>query len=913
MRRDVGGMMILLAGLAFQSQAIRAQEPEKLPAEERRLNAATFREGLRKRGLTELLELHLHDFPPQGRAAELRMRRDLKLSESADAFLSPEARKAALEEANRLLAELIEQDSNSPDRFEWRFAYAHSLIYDESDPFITRLLYRGGNSEDRRELRARTAPALASLEVLKQELEKEYDRLDHLSVTEFNSLEREGHIERLDVLAPRADYLMLWCLYYDALAREENDLLRADRLGRILDLLERQPAILETPHEDSKVQVQGLVLAGMTRRLLDDHSKSREHFDRALAIVHRLSTEERSRVHWAIVLAHVESIRNDCEDARFESAAKGLARLREVEQAPGADAFGLLLVAALLERSVLQAQAQEATKQDESQKAAKFTTNAWRVPMRLIEQFPTRRDEVYAALTDLIPPDADPELLDPISRSALVAGWLARADDNQSQREQLLHKAITVGEQLVKAPPADADSLTSEVLFNVGIAKFRLGDRSGAAEAFRRVATGFANFSEGRRAAVLAVELAASAFNEAPAEQQSDLAIPYRAAMETLLNTYADSDEAKHWRFFYAQLLEQLGQHDHAATQYAMVGSGHEYIRDSMLGRLRALAARLRQFASTTEAPGGPPESLVREFQSTLQQFLETMSPRNAESVADDSTARLLAAATLLGAEVNILHGIDQPERALQQLDRFEETFGNQQDLLDRVWRVRLLAYDRLDRLTDAAAALPVFLTASPANAGATLQSLYDDLAEQIETLREKGSTRAQQKAQLALVVARELVAWAERQSDPALGMDRLRLGVQFAEASLAAESLSQARELFEKVLREIDGSTASPNQAFLQAKARIGLAETLYRAGDFAAALPLFNDLAMRLDNDHPFRWKSLLRDLQCRTALKAPPDEIIKVIHQHEYLHPEMGGPVLLAEFQRLLRENQRRIDRG
>ena len=89
------------------------------------------------------------------------------------------------------------------------------------------------------------------------------------------------------------------------------------------------------------------------------------------------------------------------------------------------------------------------------------------------------------------------------------------------------------------------------------------------------------------------------------------------------------------------------------------------------------------------------------------------------------------------------------------------------------------------------------------------------------------------------------------------------------------------------------------------------GLAEAEFQLKKWEVALPRFNALAVGLPATDPRRFKSLLRDLQCRTALKHPPRGILKVIEQQRFLNPDLGGPVLAEEFEKLERENQRRGD--
>ncbi len=81
----------------------------------------------------------------------------------------------------------------------------------------------------------------------------------------------------------------------------------------------------------------------------------------------------------------------------------------------------------------------------------------------------------------------------------------------------------------------------------------------------------------------------------------------------------------------------------------------------------------------------------------------------------------------------------------------------------------------------------------------------------------------------------------------------------------------------------------------------------------DFTAALPQFNRLATGLPPTDAIRWRALLRDLQCRTALDHPATGIVRVIRQQKRLDPDLGGPGIAPQFERLLRDNQRRLDEG
>ncbi|MHC4695561.1 MAG: tetratricopeptide repeat protein [Planctomycetota bacterium] len=183
-------------------------------------------------------------------------------------------------------------------------------------------------------------------------------------------------------------------------------------------------------------------------------------------------------------------------------------------------------------------------------------------------------------------------------------------------------------------------------------------------------------------------------------------------------------------------------------------------------------------------------------------------------------------------------------------------------------------------------------------------------MADQVKKLRSDGAElSAKGKAEVALVLAKQIVVWADKYTTTSAQTDRRALDVQLAEAYLHAGRFERSRELFGTLVVTDEGSALPTDPTDL--RAMLGYAESLFQLGDWSAALPTFNKLAIALPPADPIRWKSLLRDLQCRTALGQPPGDLINVIEQQRFLYPDLGGPALAAEFQKLQRENQRRAD--
>ena len=158
-------------------------------------------------------------------------------------------------------------------------------------------------------------------------------------------------------------------------------------------------------------------------------------------------------------------------------------------------------------------------------------------------------------------------------------------------------------------------------------------------------------------------------------------------------------------------------------------------------------------------------------------------------------------------------------------------------------------------------------------------------------------------------MVAQQINAWGERSPANDSFLDQEARTLQLAQANLSAGHPQQALALFESYLSGT--GSAVPHQDPRARHAVVGRAEAYFQLGEFGRALVEFNRLATSLPAEHPVRWKSLLRDLECRTALKEPPQGIIKVIHQQRQLYPTLGGPTLAGRFEKLLRENERRAD--
>ncbi|MHC5111174.1 MAG: hypothetical protein ACYTHJ_14995 [Planctomycetota bacterium] len=920
--RPAGVLVLAIIVLLSVSPATPAAAQQKSgrkdkekPAEETRMSSSVFRAGLRKRGLTELLDLHLVDFPPAGKLPSLLMRRDLRLSEFADTSRPLAERRNAIATANRLLEEAIQEAPRDKRRWQWMFDLTHALIYKEAEPYYSSILYRGGNEYDRSSLSRLTERAAANGRTLAEELRNEYDNIDNLSLGEFERLEQSGHIEMLDTLTPRAEYLLAWTLFYDALPRDD-DAKRSDNLQQILEYFRQNAGLLETPHDQSKVQVQAYLLVGMTNRLLNDHPQSRDALARAVAIANRIdNTRDRDAVRWAALLGRIEAVRNESDAGRLRESLNRLEALRKFIKDECNNEFSYRLILALQERELFKKEALSPTSSPSDKR--KNLRLAWRPLFDLRARYPNQRDEINAAVFDLIEAPDRFSNLDPIETAAVVAGLLTGNQGRNATERHSLQHVIDIGTTFVEQASSEVIEIVPEVLYNVAVAHYLRGEHGSAAQAFLQVAREHPTFDAAHRASVFAVELAFSFYDEQGQDEQQGEATTevrdlYLSALETLLNKFPKSDEAKYWRFYYAQSLYELGRFEEAEPQFGKVHDKHQQYLRSVLLRLRCMANSLRSIDSN-EGKILAVNQRIDQFQDLRRDFARMLQQAEGKPGVDDVRQRLLrslgARALLLDAEVQVLKLVNKPANALNMLSNFEETYPELKNLSGRVWKVRLLSFEKLGRIDEAANAIPAFLAADPENAGPTLQVLYQSLSEQARTVNELRTGTADKKALLAVLLAEQVYAWSTRTGSEATAEDQRQLLIQLAGANLHAGQFQKARDIFEQCGAS-PGRPADERES-IQLELETGYAETLYKLEKYDEALVKFNRLATGLAPDKPERIKCLLRDLQCRTALEQTPEGIIKVIKQQRYLHDAIEKSPYAPEFDRLLRENQRRAE--
>ncbi len=910
-----------------------ALDPPPDYPEAKRLSTSQFYDGLKNRGLTDLLALHLREHPPASTLDRLLLARDIKLAEYADPSKSQADRNIAIAEANDILAKLITRFDNDKRINQWRLTLGKSLVHEEGERLTSSILYRGGVKVDRERLRPLMQRAVDVLDALRRDLRDEYEALDRVSAARYESMEAAGDIDKLEQDLAQSDYRLAWARFYHAVTLEPNDKDRKLELRLVLEYLEGRSNLLDAESPDSSYKAQSLLLAAMSERRLGQTANVRTRLGSAIDTVSAFSDEEQRRgAGWVVTLARIEIVRSLSDSADFEAAAGAIDVFKGLVERDEQGAFRKLLIIGLLSRSVHAAQADALQRNGQPIAAGRARSIGIEMLEELAERDPAYRDDVYATLFGLLEDEENIDTMTPFERCAFVAGKQGQAEsvaddiekliakgetassaavaDLETRRAALIDAAADIAQTVIDLPNAPA-ALRAEAGFNLGVAHYRRGRTFEAAKAFLAVARDFREHTRAAGAAVFAVQLTWAWREDPTLQDRDDLRTLCAEALATLDENFPDTDSAKYWRFFRGQFLLEQEQYERAAETFAAVGPEHKHYPEAVY-----LAAEAQTSAAIRFGLEHPNEfrkissiatAAIHTAQSagtTINQLIES------GKIGRQADLRNLAARTrILIAELCVMPRVSRWDRATETLDNFEKEFPDQLALIGRVLRVRMIALEAQGKAEQASQLIPEYVRSDPRGAVQTLQGLFDALKEDIErNVRAGREEEVRSQTGSLVAIARGLYDVAREQSDIFSHNAVYAIRIQLAEAELLANNIEQAKKLFTECVA-IDEARYDDGLA-RDSRAVIGLAEAYYQSGAFNEALPLFNRVFKGSESGSETWWKSLLRDLQCRTRLEGDAAAIIKAIEQRRYLNRDLGGHDLRREFESLLDENRRRL---
>lgn len=928
---QAAAIVVVIAGLA--AGAARGQGAGTAPGrsaaespEELRFDSGEFIEGLRRRGLVDLLELYLKEHPPRSADARAALNQEILRARFADRSLPPEERLAALRQANALLENLIREKPEDPLALEWRADLAFSRLFDEGESVTTAIVYREGGPAERAALRVITDDAIQLLEELNTRLDAEDSRIQGLSEAEFEQLERSGHIERLESrVRPKAEYARLWALYYNALSRTADDPERKNRLSAVQTILDEHP---EWTEKHAALEAQSLLISGMALRLAGEAGAAEAKLSQVQSVAATRPPQVRSGLAWAEFLASLERVRALRDGGRYDDALIALDQMRLTKTAAGIPPGSAAVSISLCERSVHLAREKAERGAGRQEQADRHRAAASACVLRWIREDAALREPLYAALYAQLGEPESASGLDVVERAAMVAVVLGEAERTRQSAESAQGEALRAdlsrragalfdramqaaefaGETGASARPGDAD-LAAEIAFNGAVAAYRSGKTGKAALGLLRVARDFPSFAEASRAAVLAVQVSSDLYRGAVGEERAAARDLHLEALKVLTSTHASDPAARYWRFFYAQVLEEAGRRREAADQYLLVEAGHPHALEAEFLRWRCVAEELIRTGSSGSSEDAY-QRRMQEIVDGLAAFRKRAERVNATSGDAEQGARLreyVAEATLLPLELATLGGGAAPSP--EAFASVETMCAATPRLRFRVLQSRLMALVEADQLEQLQIGLTSLVESKEGEVVPVLQAIYARLMSGWSPVSVPVAEGAQQRRAKAAVSVADRLLEVVTHPEGAASKDRASYLILRGEAQLAAGDLAGAGDTF----KEAGGTTALDPRQGGDARPRLGLAESLFASGNYAEALPLFNELA-RLEYDkagEEAHWRALVRDLQCRLALQHDPRGVLTVIENHRASSPDLGGPKFSAVFEQLRRTCLQRLN--
>jgi len=892
------------------------------PPEEERFDNTKFRSELLRRDLGELLEYYKRTRPPvpRGPDAEL-LRREELLSRYRDTSLRMSERVATLDQAMAILETLIQQRPEPPRAWQWKLQLGKDLLFRRAEPYYNNVLYRGWTSADAATLEQIATRAEDTFVELADEIAAFLARVDDMSLAEFRRVERTGVLKVADTVKPQAEYFLQWSRFYRVLACEQDRRKSQRRLRDIIQFVEQESDYTNAPHSETGVQAQSLLLIGMCRRLVGDWQQAGERLVQARDLVSSLPAEEGGPVRWVFVLAQLELAKLARDAGHFALAHQVVAAMEEWRLQEMPDNFALALALALLDGDASRREAEQAEKENQPARAEELRMASRRPLLTLLRSDPAHQGDVFRAFADLVDAQADPRNMDPFEQNAVMAALLGkvaglRAGQESASADQALggrirehlQRVLDVGRYALADTSALGRELRPFALFNVAVAHYQLGRPDSAVERLVELVREHPDFSRSATALDYAVRIAADYYAQDTTKSDRRRLETFVRALSALEAAPGESEPADYWRYYLADALGRLGRLQESADMFHRVPPESEnYYSATYLETVKRW--EIYQHLRDQDTDADTLRRRLEEVIAAAERCRQALAPALGNTAGRADAADLRAyqgGALLLSAEAYVQPVLDQPARALEILEGFEQRFAGQAELMGRAWHVHIIAHERLGQLAEAGRLVDLYLQREPRAAGPVMDQLLRSMTREVRRLRQADRPYDAAATQ-ALNLAQKLYAWARDHPELLGEVSPDSFRIRLAGAHLLAGDYARALEISSALLQ--GEARRRPEGGGRNLEALQCQAEALYQLGRYAEAQPVFYELWALQPEGSDDWWQALLRSLQCHTEMNSPPAGIVAEIRRLRHTRPAMGGPVLQAEFERLEQINTQR----
>lgn len=475
-----------------------------------------------------------------------------------------------------------------------------------------------------------------------------------------------------------------------------------------------------------------------------------------------------------------------------------------------------------------------------------------------------------------IKPDTDPRTL--TTTELRFAAQKLTEDKKQADALRFLLEAASR-----KGEGAD---IAADVLYDLAVCHYQLGDMRSAAQTFHRLAEGHPRHAKAAQAASFAFKCWAQLAEESKSKDDyARLALTLRLILEK----FPDAKEAADAAWWLPVALQAAGAHDEAAQRFAEVSKSSPRFDEAQYHR--AVCARLSLEQKRASLAGDAYASQAQSVIGLLRDFAASSATRAASESSADRKKSLLnwSADTLINAaELAASGDVGRFQDALDSLAKFESTYPDS-DQLGRVLGARIRAYRGLKDFDRASQLLEQYLATVPQEkTSGVLLGLARGMQDEVEKLRDAG------RADDARALAAEAVTTFEQllktvSADSRRASDREVVAFGLARMLYLAGQIDRARQSCDELLA---ANPRNGNYQKLKAEILTALVET--QPEELAAAQQawgeLLKDPGLRKRAPQLY-WEARLAWLTLHLKLgKAV--EVESAIRQERVWYPDLGG---------------------
>lgn len=375
----------------------------------------------------------------------------------------------------------------------------------------------------------------------------------------------------------------------------------------------------------------------------------------------------------------------------------------------------------------------------------------------------------------------------------------SQSEEDESRKSELLRWASETAQLLAERQRGVSDDLKGRAMFKRGVAEYQRGRPVEAAEAWIALAQQWADHPMAARGAVNAFVLSRSLYQNN--RQQRAAVDLYDRAQRTLLEAFGDAQLSSgnpariHWHTRGA-FLRQQDRWREAIEAFERVPQQQR--RLWIDGRYQAAVCRYNLWReAAADQKREPAEALISAVDravGAIDQTLSGASDDRAQSLLQQRGDLVLRKAEVLSQTLG-RHGA-----ARAALDGFDQDYGRFDDLLTAKRELMVAVLLRMGRVQEAFSEVEKFIDENPAEGGPLVRSVLESINHQVEQ-RKQIDGQWKSLAEIGVRLAEFLRDWAEQQEGIAENERRMLafrslLGRQY----LMAERCEEAASLFDEL-----------------------------------------------------------------------------------------------------------------